>query len=127
MVCKSLKYNKMVTKFEDLDPTATYSFADYLTWQFQERVELIKGKLFKMAMPTERHQRVSGHLYRLFANYLHKKPCQVYHPPSDVRLENHRICVSRRIKAFLPSFNLTSRSFAICLKLTTKVAMVRLI
>jgi Uma2 family endonuclease len=77
----------MVTKFEDLDPTGTYSFADYLTWQFQERVELIKGKLFKMAMPSEKHQRVSKDLIRLFANYLHKKPCQVYHPPFDVRLE----------------------------------------
>lgn len=83
----------MVTKFEDLDPTATYSFADYLTWQFQERVELIKGKLFKMAMPSVKHQRVSGNFYRLFANYLHKKPCQIFHPPFDVRLEkppNHR-------------------------------------
>ena len=77
----------MVTKFEDLDPTATYSFADYLTWQFQERVELIKGKLFKMAMPSVKHQRVSGNFYRLFANYLHKKPCQIFHPPFDVRLE----------------------------------------
>jgi hypothetical protein len=37
---KSLNAHKMVTKFEDLDPNATYSFADYLTWQFQERVEL---------------------------------------------------------------------------------------
>jgi Uma2 family endonuclease len=77
----------MVMKFEDLDPNATYSFADYLTWQFQERVELIKGKLFKMAMPSEKHQRVSGNLHGLFWSYLHKKPCKVYHPPFDVRLE----------------------------------------
>jgi Uma2 family endonuclease len=54
----------MVTKFEDLDPNATYSFADYLTWQFPERVELIKGKLFKMAMPSEKHQRVSKNLQK---------------------------------------------------------------
>ncbi len=77
----------MVTKFEDLDPLATYSFADYLTWKFQERVEIIKGKLSKMAMPSEKHQRISGSVYRIFANYLYKKSCRVYHPPFDVRLE----------------------------------------
>ena len=77
----------MITKFEDLDPSGTYSFADYLTWQFQERVELIKGKLFKMAMPSEKHQRVSSNLHGLFWSYLRGKQCQVYHPPFDVRLE----------------------------------------
>ena len=76
----------MVTKFEDLDPNAIYTFADYLTWQFNDRVEIIKGKLSKMAMPSEKHQRTSGNLYRIFANYLYKKPCRVYHPPFDVRL-----------------------------------------
>jgi Uma2 family endonuclease len=76
----------MVTKFEDLDPNGTYTFADYLTWQMQERVELIKGKLFKMAMPSEKHQRISSHLHRIYSNYLYKKKCRVYHPPFDVRL-----------------------------------------
>ena len=75
----------MVTKFEDLDPAGTYSFADYLTWQFQERVELIKGKLFKMAMPSERHQRVSGNLFSQFANYLHEKVPRVYYAYFHVR------------------------------------------
>jgi Uma2 family endonuclease len=77
----------MVTKFEDLDPNGNYTFADYLTWKFQERVEIIKGKIYKMAMPSEKHQRASTNIHRLFANYLHKKPCRVYHPPFDVRLE----------------------------------------
>lgn len=77
----------MVTNFEDLDPAGTYTFADYLTWQFKERVEIIKGKLYKMAMPSEKHQRISSHLHRIIANYLYRKPCRVYHPPFDVRLE----------------------------------------
>ena len=76
----------MIIRFEDLDPLGTYTFADYLTWKFEEKVEIIKGKLFKMAMPSEKHQRTSGNFYRIFANYLHKKPCRVYHPPFDVRL-----------------------------------------
>ena len=38
-----------------------YSYADYLTWQFEEVVELIKGKIFKKAAaaPKRIHQRVS--------------------------------------------------------------------
>jgi Uma2 family endonuclease len=76
----------MVTDIKDLDPNAVYTFADYLTWQFKERVEIIKGKLFKMAMPSEKHQRTSSNLHRLFANYMYKKPCRVYHPTFDVRL-----------------------------------------
>lgn len=76
----------MVAKFEDLDPNGTYTFADYLTWQFKERVELIKGKIFKMAMPSEKHQRVSGNLYGLVWAHLKGQPCKAYHPPFDVRL-----------------------------------------
>jgi Uma2 family endonuclease len=77
----------MVTKFEDLDLNGTYTFADYLTWKFEEKVEIIKGKLFKMAMPTEKHQRISGNLHGLLWSYLRGKKCKVYHPPFDVRLE----------------------------------------
>jgi hypothetical protein len=37
----------IVYNFSDLDLTKTYSYADYLLWQFQERVELIKGKYLR--------------------------------------------------------------------------------
>ena len=80
----------MVTKFEDLDPNAVYTFADYLTWQFKERVEIIKGKLSKMAMPSEKHQRVSGNLHRLFANHFYKKTPRIYFPLFDVRLHHRK-------------------------------------
>ena len=29
-----------------LDVNKRYSYADYLQWRFQERVELIRGKIF---------------------------------------------------------------------------------
>jgi hypothetical protein len=32
-----------VTDFSQLDLSKTYTYADYLTWQFSERIELIKG------------------------------------------------------------------------------------
>jgi Uma2 family endonuclease len=76
----------MVTRFEDLDINGSYTFADYLQWQFKERVEIIKGKLFKMAMPSEKHQRVSANFHGYFWSYLKGKNCKTYHPPFDVRL-----------------------------------------
>ncbi|MFT4092178.1 MAG: hypothetical protein QM640_00970 [Niabella sp.] len=35
--------------FSDLDLEKTYTYADYLKWQFEERLELIKGRIFKMS------------------------------------------------------------------------------
>jgi hypothetical protein len=34
-----------ITHLSQLDLNKTYSYADYLTWQFAERLELIKGKI----------------------------------------------------------------------------------
>ena len=76
----------MVTRFEDLDLNGSYTFADYLQWQFKERVEIIKGKLFKMAMPSEKHQRISGNFHGSFWTYLKGKKGKVYYPFFDVRL-----------------------------------------
>ena len=46
-----------VLKFEDLNLEGTYTYADYLLWKFQERLELIKGKIFKMSpAPSRKHQ-----------------------------------------------------------------------
>ena len=44
----------MITRLDQLDLNKTYSYADYLKWQFEERVELIKGKLFKMLLVMDR-------------------------------------------------------------------------
>lgn len=42
-------YKIMITQLSTLDINQTYSYADYLTWQFDEFVELIKGKIFSMS------------------------------------------------------------------------------
>lgn len=64
-----------------------YSYADYLTWQMDEVVELIKGKIFKKAAaaPKRIHQKVSGELFLRLGNFLRGKKCQVYSAPFDVR------------------------------------------
>ena len=49
----------IVTNFSDLDLTKTYTYSDYLLWQFSERVELIKGFILKMSPATSsNHQSV---------------------------------------------------------------------
>jgi Uma2 family endonuclease len=71
----------------DLDINKTYTYADYFKWKFEERVELIKGRIFKMSpAPNRMHQQLSGDLYYLLRIYLEDKKCNVYSAPFDVRL-----------------------------------------
>jgi Uma2 family endonuclease len=77
----------IVTNFSDLDLTKQYSYSDYLLWQFQERVELIKGYILKMSpAPSMVHQRISNNLSFELNNYFRRKPCDVFQAPFDVRL-----------------------------------------
>jgi Uma2 family endonuclease len=63
-----------------------YTYADYLKWDFEEIVELIKGKIFtKAAAPNRRHQEVSVNLTSRIYDFLKGKTCQVYPAPFDVR------------------------------------------
>ena len=57
----------VITQFSDLDLSKTYTYSDYLLWQFQERVELIKGFIMKMSpAPSMVHQRISNNLTGCF-------------------------------------------------------------
>ena len=76
----------MITSFSQLDLNKRYSYAEYLTWQFQERLELIKGKIFKMSpAPARRHQEVSAKLFYYLMDYLKDQSCDIYTAPFDVR------------------------------------------
>jgi Uma2 family endonuclease len=74
-------------QLSDLDLTKSYTYADYLKWNFEERVELIKGKIFKMSpSPNTAHQRISSRLHLAIGNYLQGKKCEVFSAPFDVRI-----------------------------------------
>jgi len=74
-------------KIEEPDLSGTYTYADYLTWQWSDMTELIRGKIFKMTpAPSSLHQRISGNIFGELWNYLQGKPCQVFSAPFDVRL-----------------------------------------
>jgi Uma2 family endonuclease len=77
-----------ITSLSQLDLTKTYSYADYFSWSFQERVELIKGKIFNMSpAPNRVHQTIVRDIAKQLLNFLDNNPCQVYFAPFDVRLE----------------------------------------
>lgn len=64
-----------------------YTYGDYLDFDFEYMVELIRGKIFKMSpAPSRLHQIAIGNMYLDFGNYLRKKKCDVYIAPFDVVL-----------------------------------------
>jgi len=84
-------------ELDDLDLSLEYSYADYLQWTFEDRLEIIKGKIFKMSpAPSPVHQRISMEISRELSNYLKGKSCEVFSAPFDVRLP-HRGKKNREI------------------------------
>ncbi|NJN34983.1 MAG: Uma2 family endonuclease [Saprospiraceae bacterium] len=75
-----------ITSLSQLDLNKKYSYADYLTWQFEQAVEIIKGKILPMAAPSRKHQGISFKLSGIFYNTFEKHDCNVYAAPFDVRL-----------------------------------------
>ena len=70
----------------NLDLNKVYTYADYYKWKFEERVELIKGYIFKMSpSPNRLHQEISGGISYQLQKFLERSPCKVYTAPFDVR------------------------------------------
>ncbi len=66
--------------------SGTYTARDYISWKTDELIELIRGKIFKMAPgPSSRHQRVDMRLGTILDLHFHRR-CEVYSAPFDVYL-----------------------------------------
>lgn len=66
---------------------AEYTYADYLSWDDQERWELINGEVWDMSpAPSRIHQEVSIRISSLLYDFFRKRDCAVYAAPFDVRL-----------------------------------------
>lgn len=65
-----------------------YTVEDIYALPDGERAELIDGKIYCMAPPTWKHQRISGKLYQLIANYIDSNngKCEVLAAPFAVFL-----------------------------------------
>ncbi|MEI6544734.1 MAG: Uma2 family endonuclease [Methylococcales bacterium] len=79
------------TDLSQLDLNGIYTYADYLSWQFDDAIELIKGKIMAMSpAPSSEHQsiswRLSGALFIFFKN----KEGRAFAAPFDVRLVDRK-------------------------------------
>ena len=69
-----------------------YSYADYVTWQDEERWELIDGQPVDMPpAPTTTHQRIAARFYSRLEAALNAKPCTPFIAPTDVVLSSHDV------------------------------------
>jgi Uma2 family endonuclease len=81
----------IITNIKQLDLNGSYTYADYLLWQFKDRVEIIKGKIFKMSpAPSRSHQEISMTVTLILAKFLKNQSCKLYAAPFDVRLINFK-------------------------------------
>jgi len=64
-----------------------YTYADYMKFEVDEMVELIRGKIFSVSpAPKSYHQEIGGNLHLIIGNFLKGKKCKIYFAPFDVVL-----------------------------------------
>ncbi len=70
-----------------IDETKEYTYSEYLSWTFKDRVELIRGYIRKMSpAPSWKHQDISASTYSSFKDNFVKNDCKVFYAPLDVVL-----------------------------------------
>ena len=81
----------VITNIEQLDLiNGVYTYADYVLWNIKERLEIIKGKIFRLDTPDVSHQKISGNLYGEMYHYFKGKSCKLFAAPFDVVLKNKK-------------------------------------
>ncbi|MDR0220484.1 MAG: Uma2 family endonuclease [Lachnospiraceae bacterium] len=73
-------------------PKEIYTIEDILALPEGKRAELLDGKIYYMASPSEMHQRILGELFLTIGNHIKRKggPCRVYPAPFAVYLNDDR-------------------------------------
>lgn len=80
------------------NPDELYTYADYLNWDEDDRIEIIDGKPVMQASPIPEHQFVSGEIFAQLHSYLKGKQCKVVAAPFTVRLFETEEDTSTNIK-----------------------------
>lgn len=76
-----------ITNINQLDLNKVYTYTDYLLWKFNEKIELLKGRILKMSpAPSRKHQEILRIINRRFDAYFYQQQCNMYFAPFDVRL-----------------------------------------
>ena len=81
----------VITNIEQLDLiNSVYTYTDYVLWNIKERLEVIKGKIFRLDTPGVSHQKISWNLYGEMYHYFKGKSCKLFAAPFDVVLKNKK-------------------------------------
>jgi hypothetical protein len=90
----------IITNINQLDFTKQYSYSDYLMWEFDERLELLKGYIQRMSpAPNRNHQRISSMLHIKLGQVALNCSCNIYAAPFDVRLPiSNDLAISKKYK-----------------------------
>lgn len=83
MEINEMEVNEAVRKFEQ---DKKYTYADYASWDDENRYELIDGEVHMMSAPSVSHQRTLTKLFLQLAKFLEGKSCEVFVAPFDVCL-----------------------------------------
>jgi len=80
----------IITNINQLDlANGVYTYADYVLWEIKERLEILKGKIFRMSpAPAISHQKIARNLTGELYHYFKGKTCQLFAAPFDVVLKN---------------------------------------
>ena len=76
----------LITQLSQLDLTKQYTYADYLAWRIEERLELIKGWVMRMSAPSIAHQTIQMELILEMGTFFRNHPCRFLAAPVDVCL-----------------------------------------
>jgi Uma2 family endonuclease len=82
--------NDSTLELKDLDRSLRYSYEDYYSWKFTDKVELIDGEIFSNNQETIlfSHQEILGNIFIQIANFLKGKTAKVIVEPLDVYFIN---------------------------------------
>ena len=70
-------------------PDQRYTYQDYLTWNDDERWEIIDGYVYNMSPgPNTRHQRILKNIFELLISKLKGHVCELFIAPYDVLLSD---------------------------------------
>jgi len=75
-----------------IDPIKAYTYKDYLTFDENERIEIIEGEIINMSpAPSRMHQEIISEIHFKLKEYIKSNngSCKVYPAPFDVILKNN--------------------------------------
>lgn len=81
-----------ISKVAEANLLDIYTYGDYFKWKSEDRIELIRGEIFKMSPTTTlTHQRWCGLIYVKLYQYLLDKKGEVFIAPLDIRLPDRSL------------------------------------